>query len=119
MPPLHIGPYVEVKGEYINTWQQTADVGNIQPSGWWVQAGYKLAGLNLDAPDVNNLEMVGRYDTANDAQGSTTDRYTAGWSITSRTRCCSRVTTNGCISHGLNAHGLPSSQFIVQLSYGF
>ena len=25
---LHVSPYVEVKGEYIYTWQQTADLGN-------------------------------------------------------------------------------------------
>jgi len=35
MPPVHISPYVEVKGEYINTWQQTANAGNSQPAGWW------------------------------------------------------------------------------------
>ena len=76
---VHISPYVEVKGEYINTWQQTDNAGNIQPTGWWVQAGYKLAGLNLDAPVVNDVELVSRYDTANNANGSTSDRFTAGF----------------------------------------
>jgi hypothetical protein len=116
---VHISPYVEVKGEYINTWQQTADVGNIQPSGWWVQGSYKLAGLNLDAPVVNDLEMVGRYDTANDAQGSTTDRYTAGLVYYLTNTLLLEGDYEWLINHGLNANGLPSSQFIVQLSYGF
>ena len=47
---LHLGPYFEAKGEYINTWVETTDLGHIYPHGWWVQAGYKLAGLDLDFP---------------------------------------------------------------------
>jgi len=76
---LHVGPNVEVKGEYIYTWQETADVGTIHPNGWWVQAGYKLAGLNLDLPYINNLELVGRYDFLRDGLGTSTDRYTFGY----------------------------------------
>jgi len=116
---VHISPYVEVKGEYINTWQQTANAGNIQPAGWWVQGSYKLAGLNLDAPVVNDLELVGRYDTANDAMGSTTDRYTAGLVYYLTNTLLLEGDYEWLINHGLNANGLPSSQFIVQLSYGF
>ncbi|MBU6402669.1 MAG: hypothetical protein KGS61_20300, partial [Verrucomicrobia bacterium] len=57
---LHVSPYVEVKGEYMYTWVDTTDpvVGSFAPRGWWVQAGYKLAGLNLDLPVINNLEPV-------------------------------------------------------------
>ena len=76
---LHLGPSVEVKGEYINTWVETGDLGNIRPRGWWVQAGYKLAGLNLDLPLINNLELIGRYDAVNDGMGTRTTRWTAGY----------------------------------------
>ena len=55
---LHISPYFEAKGEYVNTWQGTDDVGIIHPHGWWLQAGSKLAGFNLDFPLVNDLEPV-------------------------------------------------------------
>ena len=76
---VHISPYFEVKGEYINTWVQTDDMGTIHPNGGWVQAGYKLAGLNLDLPVVNDIELVSRYDAMNDDQGTKTDRITAGF----------------------------------------
>ncbi len=76
---LHFGPNIEVKGEYIRSWQQTADLGTLTPHGWWIQAGYKLAGLNIDAPLINNIELVGRYDTDHDNLGIHTDRYTIGY----------------------------------------
>jgi len=76
---VHISPYFETKGEYINTWQETDDAGTLHPRGWWVQSGYKLAGLNLDSSLINNLELVGRYDTVNDGLGTKTDRGTAGY----------------------------------------
>jgi hypothetical protein len=76
---LHVGPNVEVKGEYINTWAQTGDAGTIHPWGWWMQAGYKLAGLNLNAPIINNLELVGRYDTVRNGLGTSVDRWTVGY----------------------------------------
>ncbi len=64
---LHLSPYFELKGEYIQTWQQANDPTlltplNFNPHGWWAQAGYKLSGLDLDLPIINNLELVGRYD---------------------------------------------------------
>jgi hypothetical protein len=116
---IHISPYFEVKGEYINTWQETDNAGTIQPTGWWVQTSYKLAGLNLDAPVVNDLELVGRYDTANDAMGSTTDRYTAGFVYYLTNTLLLEGDYEWLINHGFNANGLPSSQFVIQLSYGF
>src|SRR5208337_4297741 len=76
---LHISAYFEAKGEYINTWQQTSDAGTIRARGWWAQAAYKLAGLDLDYPVVNDLELVGRYDGVNDGMGTKTDRYTVGY----------------------------------------
>lgn len=58
---VHLGPYVECRGEYMNTWQETADQGTLEAGGWWAQVAYELAGLNLDWPVVNNLEGVFRY----------------------------------------------------------
>ncbi len=120
---VHISPYVEVKGEYINTWQQTDNAGNIQPSGWWIQGSYKLAGLNLDAPVVNDLELVERYDFANNALGSSTDRFTTGivyyLSNTLLLEGDYEWYRNSSSGPDAVSPGLPASQFIVQLSYGF
>ena len=114
---VHISPYAEVKGEYINTWQQTTDAGTLRARGWWIQGAYKLAGLNLDAPVVNDLELVSRYDRANDGLGTTTDRVTAGIVY---------YLTNTLLFEGdyewLHSRGpaaLPSNEFVIQLSYGF
>lgn len=76
---LHFSSNFELKGEYINTWADTGDLGTIHPRGWWLQTGYRLAGLNLDAPWINNIELVGRYDTVNNGTGTTVNRYTAGY----------------------------------------
>jgi hypothetical protein len=76
---LHVSPYFELKGEYIYSWQQTADSGTPTPWGWWIQAGYKLAGLNLELPIINNLELVGRYDVTHDGFGTKLDRWTVGY----------------------------------------
>jgi hypothetical protein len=114
---LHIGPYFEVKGEYINTWVQTDDMGIVYPNGGWVQASYKLAGLNFDLPVVNDIELVSRYDAMDDGQGTKTDRVTAGFVY---------YLTNTLLFEGdyewLHSRGpaaLPSNEFVVQLSYGF
>jgi hypothetical protein len=114
---IHISPYFEVKGEYINTWEQTDNAGTIQPAGWWVQTSYKLAGLNLDAPVVNDIELVSRYDAMNDDLGTKTDRVTAGFVY---------YLSNTLLFEGdyewLHSRGpaaLPSNEFVVQLSYGF
>lgn len=77
---LHLGPDFEARGEYINTWQETNDAGTIQPHGWWAQAAYKLAGLNLDLPMINNTEVVFRYSMVDDDQpGTRTHAYALGF----------------------------------------
>src|SRR6202049_1254422 len=75
---LHVGPSVEIKGEYMNTWVGTDNAGTIDPDGWWIQAGYKLSGLKLNVPYLDKLELVGRYDTVDDGLGSRTKRGTVG-----------------------------------------
>ena len=76
---LHLGANFEAKGEYIVSRYGSDDLGLIRQQGWYVQAGYKLAGLNLELPLINNLELVGRYDSLHDGLGTTTERYTAGY----------------------------------------
>lgn len=58
---LHLGPYTELRGEYIHTWQETDEEGTLQPRGAWAQAAYKLAGLGLELPMINNAEGVFRW----------------------------------------------------------
>jgi len=76
---LHLGPYLEVKGEYIHSWVETDDVGTIQPDGWWLQAGYKMAGLKQEIPFLRKLELMGRYDRAKDGLAARTERFTLGY----------------------------------------
>ena len=82
---LHLGPNFEAKGEYIVTQYGSGDLGVNTQQGWWMQAAYKLAGLNLELPAINNLELVGRYDGLlhtydgnNNAFDFKTQRYTVG-----------------------------------------
>jgi hypothetical protein len=114
---LHLGSNIEIKGEYIQTWLGTADVGTLHPHGWWLQAGYKLAGLNLDAPWVNNLELVGRYDNKHDsAQGINTDRYTVGYVY----YFSNTLLFEGDYEfHHSNDAAENHNLFVFQLSYGF
>src|SRR5471032_1944576 len=69
---LHLGPNFEAKGEYILSRYGSDDMGLIHQQGWYAQAGYKLAGLNLEFPLINNLELVGRYDSLHDGFGNRT-----------------------------------------------
>jgi len=118
---VHISPFVEIKGEYMNTWVQTSDMGTIQPRGWWIQGGYKLAGLNLELPFVNNLELVARYDTVKDGllqgMGSGTDRISAGLVYYITNTLWFEGDYEWLHSYGPNT--LPSQAYILQMSYGF
>ena len=112
---LHLGPNFEAKGEYIQTRFGSDDLGQISQHGWWAQAGYKLAGLNLELPVINDLEMVARYDFLNDGLGTKTQRCTTGFIY---------YITNTLLFEGdyefLHSND-PSqvNQLILQLSYGF
>ena len=113
---LHLGPNFELKGEYIVSRYGSDDLGTINQYGWFVQAGYKLAGLNLEIPGINNLEMVGRYDSLHDGLGTTTDRYSIGGVY---------YVTSALLLEGyydfINSTDptQPSNQLILQISYGF
>jgi len=118
---VHVSPFFEVKGEYMNTWVQTGDMGTIQPRGWWVQAGYKLAALNLDFPFISNVELVSRYDTVKDGLlqgvGTGTDRISAGFVYYITNTLWFEGDYEWLHSYGPNA--LPSQAYILQMSYGF
>jgi len=113
---LHVGPSVEVKGEYMNTWVGTDNTGTITPHGWWVQAGYKLLGLNLN-PYLNKLELVGRYDRVDDGLGSRTDRGTFGAVYYVTNTLWLEGDYEFTSNHGPNP--LPDDSLLFQISYGF
>ncbi len=116
---LHLGGNVEIKGEYINTWLQSDNLGTIRPNGWYIQSGYKLAGLNWNVPYLSNVELVGRYDRENNAQGSKTDRYTVGGIYYISNALLLEADYEWLQSSGLNPLYPYPSRFILQLSYGF
>ena len=113
---LHLGPFIEAKGEYIKTWYGSDDLGEIEQDGYWAQAGYKLAGLNLDLPVIKNLELMGRYDSINDGMGNSTQTSTVGYVY---------YFTNTLLFEGdyeflhNTAPGTPTNNVIFQLSLGF
>ena len=112
---LHLGANFELKGEYIRSSYGSDDRGNVHPEGWWLQAGYKLAGLNLDWPLLNNVELMNRYDVIHDGLGTRTRRYTLGYIY---------YFSNTLLFEGdyeflhSNDPG-QQDQFVFQLSYGF
>jgi hypothetical protein len=114
---LHLGSNAEIKGEYIYTWLETADAGTLHPRGWWVQGGYKLAGLSLNVPFVNNIELVGRYDTKhNSSTGINTDRYTIGYVY----YFSNTLLFEGDYEfHHSNDPGENHNLYVFQVSYGF
>jgi hypothetical protein len=114
---LHLGSNVEVKGEYIQSWQETEDAGTLRSRGWWLQGSYRLAGLNLDVPLINNVELVARYDTKHDfAQSIKTDRYTLGYIY----YFSNTLLFEGDYEfHSSNDAGENHNLFVFQLSYGF
>jgi hypothetical protein len=108
---VHVSPFFEVKGEYINSWYGSSDLGEVHPSGWWTQAAYKLAGLDLELPYINNLELVSRYDTLRDGMGGKADRTTLGYVY----YFTSTLLFEGDYEWVHGAH----DQFVLQMSYGF
>jgi hypothetical protein len=112
---LHLGPNFEAKGEYIRTRYGSDDQGMISQNGWWAQVGYKLSGLNLELPGINNLELVGRYDALHDGLGTTTRRYTAGYVYYITTA----LLFEGDYEFITSNDASQNNQLIFQLSYGF
>ena len=114
---VHVGPSVEVKGEYMNTWVGTDNAGTITPRGWWVQGGYKFAGLAPNVPYLNKLELVGRYDTVNDGLGTRTHRGTVGTVYYVTNTLWLEGDYEFTSNHGPNP--APDESLLFQISYGF
>ncbi len=112
---LHLGSTVEVKGEYIRSCYGSDDHGNVRPEGWWLQASYKLVGLNLDWPVINNLELVNRYDSIHDGLGTRTRRYTLGYIY----YFSNTLLFEGGYEFLHSNDPTQKDQLIFQLSYGF
>jgi hypothetical protein len=114
---LHLGSYFETKGEFINSWYGSDDAGNVHPEGWWIQAGYKLAGLNLSLPIINNVELMARYDSLRDGLGTHKRRESIGsiyyFSNTLLLECDYEF------FHGNSDDPNDQDRFLLQLSYGF
>jgi hypothetical protein len=114
---LHLGPSFELKGEFINSWTETSDLGTLHSRAVWAQAGYKLAGLKLDVPFLNDIELVDRYDTENNGQGTKTDRFTTGFVYYLTNTLLLEGDYEFIHSSGPNA--LPPNFLVFQISYGF
>jgi TolA-binding protein len=116
---LHISPYFEFRGEYINSWWQTSDMGTLAPRGWWIQGAYKLAGLNekLNLPFINNLELVSRLDWVDDGLGTRTQRETVGYVYYLTNTLLLEGDYEWLHTRGPNASS--SNKWVFQLSYGF
>ena len=115
---FHLSPYVEIKGEYMNTWVETDDHATIDPDGWWIQAGYKLSGLKLNVPYLDKLELVGRYDTIDDGLGSRTERGTVGAVYYLTNTLWLEGDYEWASNHG-TAVAVPDYGLLFQISYGF
>jgi hypothetical protein len=113
---LHLGSFFEAKGEYIRSRYGSDDLGNINPQGWWAQISYKLAGLNLEMPGVNNLELVARYDRSDDGLGTRDKRTSVGYIY---------YITNALLFEGDyefrrgNDPSFTGNEIVFQLGYGF
>lgn len=113
---VHLGSFIEAKGEYINSWYGSDDFGQVHGNGWWLQAGYKLAGLNLEAvPRLSNVELVGRYDVSHDGLGISSRRYTVGFIY----YFSNTLLFEGDYEFLHSNDPTLGDRFILQLSYGF
>ncbi len=112
---IHLGSYFETKGEYINSWYGSDDLGIVHPEGLWVQSSYKLAGLNLELPLINNIELVGRYDSSHDGLGAQTRRFTVGYVY----YFSNTVLFEGDYEFVHSNDPTQRDRFLFQFSYGF
>jgi hypothetical protein len=112
---MHLGANFEAKGEFILTRYGSDDQGEVTQQGWYAQAGYKLAGLNLELPGINNMELIGRYDSVHDGLNGPVQRSTVGFVY---------YITNTLLFEGdyefLHSQDPTQvNQLLLQISYGF
>lgn len=127
---LHLGPNFEAKGEYILTHYGTDNLGEVAQHGWFAQASYRLAGLNLELPLINNVELVGRYDSVHNGYNFADSLVNPGDDLFYSTRRWSAgfiyYITNTLLFEAdyewfwlRSDPAIPSNQMILQLSLGF
>ena len=112
---LHLGSCFEAKGEYIRSRYGSDDQGMISQEGWWAQVGYKLSGLDVELPGINNVELVGRYDSVHDGLGTSTRRYSVGYVYYITTA----LLFEGDYEFLHSTDPSQVDQLVFQLSYGF
>jgi TolA-binding protein len=112
---VHLGSSIELKGEYVRSQYGSDDFGMVQPEGWWILGGYKIAGLNLDWPLINNLELVSRFDRIYDGLGTRTRRVSLGYVY----YFSNTLLFEGDYEFVRSTDPAQRNQLVFQLSYGF
>lgn len=122
---LHLTANFELRGEFLQTWQDTTGLPTTDRNGWWGQAAYKLAGLNLDWPMINNVEAVFRVGGEHQ-QGGYVNEYDLGlnYHITNTLIVKGAYSVFQSNLHSfVNADGdtldLNKNEFTLQAVYGF
>lgn len=110
-----LGEHAELRGEYMKTWQQTDTEGTLDKKGWWAQAAYKLAGLNLDLPIVNDLECVFRYSGLQLPEGNA-NQYSPGLNYYINNTFIVKAAADIGQS---DTESLDKTKFTFQVAYGF
>ncbi len=111
---LDLGINFKFTGEYIMT-QYGSDAGEVTQQGWFAQASYRLAGLNLELPGINNVQLVGRYDSVHDGINPRVERYTAGLVY----YISNTFLVEGDYEFLHSPDPTQVDDFLLQLSYGF
>jgi hypothetical protein len=117
---LHLTQYAEFRGEYIKTWQETAGGPTLDRDGWWAQVAYKLAGLNLELPMVNNLEAVFRYSGVSLPTGHA-NQYALGliYHVTNTLLVKGAYVFGQSNTVDADGNSLDRNQLTLQFVYGF
>ena len=117
---LHLNESTEFRGEYMQTRQDTDTEGTLDRDGWWAQAAYKLAGLDLDLPLINNFEAVFRYSGLQLPDGHAS-QYTPGLNYYVNNTFIVKVACAFGRGDAMDADGnsLDRRQFLLQVAYGF
>jgi hypothetical protein len=112
---LHLGPALELRAEYLRSWQERSGQSTLERDGVWAQIAYSLSGLDVDFPMIRNTELVFRY--GGDANpGGYVNQYALGldYHITHTLQFKADYEFNS--SHN---HDFDNNQFNLQMAWGF
>lgn len=107
----------EIRGEFLQTWQQTAGGGTLTPVGWWAQAAYKLGGIATDLPLINQVELVFRYSFVDTERTETATHQYAMGLIYYLTNTLQLKADYEIVGGGGETVG--NNRFNIQAAYGF